>query len=98
MHRRHLRRPSGSGWAQLYNELSADVPREWYPPLWKLLGSHAWHQLRTLRPDGMHVCETGLMDLLKRRHSLLNLQFCKIDLYRGSYKSVLSRIRSMLSL
>jgi hypothetical protein len=67
--------------------LSADVPEEWYLPLWKLLGSHAWPQLRSVCLGGLLVCETGLTDLLMRQCSLLNLQFCNIVLYHGSLKA-----------
>jgi len=71
----------------------------WYVPLWKLFGSHVWSELKSLRLDGLHICEAGLIYLLTRHHSSLNhLDLCNICIEHGSFQSLLSRIRSTLSL
>lgn len=64
-----------------------------------MLGSHVWTELKSLRLDGLNICETGLNDLLMRHRSTLeHLDLYNICLEHGSFRSLLSHMRSTLSL
>jgi len=51
-------------------QYAEDDLAQWYAPLWRMLGSHTWKSLSTLRLDGLLVCETGLSELLIRHASV----------------------------
>ncbi|KAI9052055.1 hypothetical protein LZ554_004308 [Drepanopeziza brunnea f. sp. 'monogermtubi'] len=79
--------------------MNKEEPKNWYLPLWKLLDSHTWPGLRSLCLDGLLVCETGLIDLLARHASTLRtLNLNTIGLWEGSYRGLLTQIRSTLQL
>jgi hypothetical protein len=77
---------------------SVDAPDEWYLPLWRVWGSHVWPHLTSIRLDGLLVCEFGLVDDLTRHKALYNVQLYSVGLSYGSYRELLSQLRTKLVL
>ena len=77
----------------------SDRPLEWYVPLWKFIGDYHWLELKSLRLDGLVVCEKGLADFLGRHaKTLRSLELFSIALWHGSFRGLLSGLRSSLKL
>lgn len=64
-----------------------------------MLGDHTWKELRSLRLDGLLVCETGLAEFLIRHAPTLRyLDLCNLGLWAGSFEGLLSSLKAALSL
>ncbi|KUJ06813.1 uncharacterized protein LY89DRAFT_790197 [Mollisia scopiformis] len=69
---------------------------QWYAPLWKILGNYTWKNLKTLRLDGMVLCETGLIQLFERHsNTLRSVELHNIGLWQGSFQVVFSYLRTL---
>jgi hypothetical protein len=67
----------------------------WYLPLWKLLGEHVWRELKSLRSDGLVLCELGLKRLVERHPTLEFLELHNIGLWAGTFRGLFSGFREM---
>ncbi|KAI6709621.1 hypothetical protein JHW43_007846 [Diplocarpon mali] len=73
--------------------------RYWYVPLWMILGSHTWPNLKKLKLEGMVFCETGLAELLERHaDTLKELDLSGLALWQGTFKGLFRRLRNSLHL
>lgn len=77
-----------------------EFPHEWYIPMWKMLDlRRSWRYLAYLHLDGMLVCEDGLWQLLDlHREGLTTLKLSNIALWKGTWGSLLTKIRDRLAL
>jgi hypothetical protein len=74
-------------------------PIRWYLPLWKIFGGHQWSELKSLRLDGLTVCEKGLAQFLgQHSKTLRSLELFRIALWQGSFEGLLTGLKSSLQL
>jgi hypothetical protein len=67
----------------------------WYLPLWKLFGDYFWKDLKSLRLDGLVLCELGLKQLVEKHPTLGTLELHNIGLWAGTFTGLLSSLREM---